>query len=201
MTAGWVLVYGERGAIKWHICPSPPNVLECDELNCFDFIRHGSSPCTIFRCRYNRRHLYPALKPAVFILDEVQMRRLSGGGLAALEGLEPDITTLRKWVGGGVAFGGRGEIMRIPRDGNALAPSGTFNNNNTLAMLAGYNGLSQIYTPSVAHAFNAIGDKLRSALPELRQINVTGRGTVMGIHFLEDGKKDVKSYKDRNDEV
>ncbi|KAL5381750.1 hypothetical protein DPSP01_006937 [Paraphaeosphaeria sporulosa] len=145
---------------------------------------------------------------AVFILDEVQTSRLSGGGLAELEGLEPDITTLGKWVGGGVAFGafgGREDIMRVydPRDGNALSHSGTFNN-NTLAMVAGYTGLSQIYTPAVAQDFNTMGDKLRSALQELSQgtkMTVTGLGTIMGIHFLEDGRKDLKSYKDRNEDV
>lgn len=90
-----------------------------------------------------------------------------------------------------------------PRDGNALAHSGTFNN-NTLAMVAGYTGLSQIYTPDVAREFNAMGDKLRVALQELSQgtkMTVTGRGTIIGIHFLEDGKKDLKSYKDKKDEV
>lgn len=53
---------------------------------------------------------------AVFILDEVQTSRLSAGGLQELEGLEPDVTTLGKWVGGGVAFGafgGREDIMRV----------------------------------------------------------------------------------------
>ncbi|KAF9735531.1 hypothetical protein PMIN03_010515 [Paraphaeosphaeria minitans] len=66
---------------------------------------------------------------------------------------------------------------------------------NALAMAAGYTGLSQIYMSAVATNFNAMGDKLRSALQELSQgtkTTVTGLGSMMGIHFLEDEKKDMK---------
>jgi len=69
---------------------------------------------------------------AVFILDEVQTSRLAPGGLQELEGLKPDMTTLGKFLGGGItfgAFGGREEVMRVydPRESKALGHSGTFN--------------------------------------------------------------------------
>jgi glutamate-1-semialdehyde 2,1-aminomutase len=70
-------------------------------------------------------------------------------------------------------------------------------------MAAGYAGLSQIYTPDVARDFNAMGDALRVKLQTLSQgtkMTVMGRGSLVGIHFLEDGNKDVKSYRDRKDE-
>jgi glutamate-1-semialdehyde 2,1-aminomutase len=71
-------------------------------------------------------------------------------------------------------------------------------------MVAGYVGLSQVYTPDVAHVFNNMGDALRVKLQTLSQgtkMTVMGRGSILGIHFLEDGNKDVKSYKDRKDDV
>jgi glutamate-1-semialdehyde 2,1-aminomutase len=145
---------------------------------------------------------------AIFILDEVQTSRLAPGGLQELEGLKPDITTLGKFLGGGItfgAFGGREEIMRVydPRDSKALGHSGTFNN-NTLGMAAGYTGLSKVYTPDVSREFNAMGDKLRQALQELShgtKMTVTGLGTIMGFHFLHDGRKELRSFRDRHEDA
>jgi phosphonate transport system permease protein len=58
-----------------------------------------------------------------------------------LLGLRPDLTTIGKFFGGGMAFGcfgGRQDVMGQfdPRRPNALAHAGTFNN-NTLTMAAG----------------------------------------------------------------
>ncbi|KAF2271011.1 PLP-dependent transferase [Lojkania enalia] len=143
---------------------------------------------------------------AVFILDEVMTSRLAPGGLQELEKLSPDLTSLGKYLGGGItfgAFGGRGDIMRIydPRDGKALAHSGTFNN-NVLGMAAGYTGLSQVYTPEVAVKVNEAGDSFRQKLQAISQgtkMTVTGRGTIVGIHFVDDGKKDIASNRERRD--
>lgn len=140
---------------------------------------------------------------AVFILDEVMTSRFSGGGLQKLEELRPDLTTMGKYLGGGLSFGcfgGRKEIMSVydPREVGALSHSGTFNN-NTLSMVAGYTGLSQIYTPEVALEFNAMGDAFRTrlqALSEGTKLTITGRGTITGFHFLEDGKKEVRRVSD-----
>ena len=145
---------------------------------------------------------------AVFILDEVMTSRLSPGGLQQLEGLKPDITSLGKYLGGGItfgAFGGREDIMSVydPRDGNALAHSGTFNN-NTLGMAAGYVGLSQVYTPEVSVEFNTMGDRFREKLQAISQgtkLTVMGRGSLIGVHFVHDGKKEIKSYRERKDDM
>lgn len=144
---------------------------------------------------------------AVFILDEVQTSRLAPGGLQQLVGLTPDITTLGKFLGGGIsfgAFGGREEIMGVydPRKGNALGHSGTFNN-NTLGMAAGYTGLSEVYTPDVALEFNAMGERLREELQKVSagtKMTVTGLGSIMGIHLLEDGKKELSNFNDRHED-
>ena len=143
----------------------------------------------------------------MFILDEVQTSRLSPGGLQELAGLKPDLTTLGKFLGGGItfgAFGGREDVMRVydPREKKSLGHSGTFNN-NTLGMAAGYTGLAHIYTPEVSREFNATGDRLRHRLQGLTQgtkMTVTGLGTIMGIHFLHDGKKELRNYRDRHED-
>ena len=141
---------------------------------------------------------------AVFILDEVLTSRLAAGGLRSLVGLEPDMTTLGKYLGGSLAFGalgGRREIMAVfdPRSTNALPHSGTFNN-NTVTMRAGYAGLKQVYTPQVAKEHNGRGDatmqKLR-AVSEGTQLCFTGRGSLICSHFTADGSSlQIRSIAD-----
>lgn len=169
----------------------------------------GRGPCIVGSHKFLHQVQESARKVgAVFILDEVQTSRLAPGGLQELEGLKPDITTLGKFLGGGLAFGafgGREEIMRVydPREKNALGHSGTFNN-NTLAMAAGYTGLAHVYTPEVSREFNAMGDKLRHMLQEIShgtKMTISGRGTIMGIHFLKDGRKELQSFRDRHDQA
>jgi glutamate-1-semialdehyde 2,1-aminomutase len=117
--------------------------------------------------------------------------RLAPGGMQEIHGVLADLTTLGKYVGGGMsfgAFGGKGSLMAIfdPRAANHTPHAGTFNN-NTLTMSAGIAALSEIYTPEVARAHNAQGDALRQALNGIaarRDVPVvaTGKGTMMAIH-------------------
>ena len=98
---------------------------------------------------------------AVLIFDEVMTSRMSAGGVQARLGIIPDMTTLGKYIGGGMtfgAFGGRADIMDRydPRRPDALPHAGTFNN-NVLTMAAGYTGLSQIFTPDIADACSSVG--------------------------------------------
>ena len=128
---------------------------------------------------------------AVLIFDEVMTSRLAPGGLQELTGVTPDLTTLGKYVGGGMsfgAFGGRAALMAIfyPWRADAVPHAGTFNN-NTLTMSAGIAALSEIYTPDVARSHNARGDALRQALQAAAgglPIQVTGRGSMMAFHFM-----------------
>src|SRR5260370_993246 len=51
---------------------------------------------------------------ALLIFDEVMTSRLAPGGLQEAHGILPDLTTLGKYVGGGMsfgAFGGRAHLM------------------------------------------------------------------------------------------
>jgi len=136
----------------------------------------------------------------IFILDEVLTSRLHPSGLAGKYGLKPDLTTLGKYIGGGMAFGafgGRADLMAScdPRLAGSISHSGTFNN-NTLAMVCGYTGLSECYTPEANLSLNALGDRFRSKLQSVAQgtkMVVTGVGAVLTIHFLSDGKAPMKS--------
>jgi glutamate-1-semialdehyde 2,1-aminomutase len=116
--------------------------------------------------------------------------RLGPSGLQEIMGLSPDLTTMGKYLGGGLAFGafgGRGDVMAVydPRSPNSLAHSGTFNN-NTLAMHAGFAGLSEIWTPKAAVEHNQMGDAFRESLAEVckgTKVSVTGRGSLIAIHI------------------
>jgi glutamate-1-semialdehyde 2,1-aminomutase len=71
-------------------------------------------------------------------------------------------------------------------------------------MAAGYMGLNEVFTPEVCREFNAMGDKLRERLQEIgkgTKMAVTGRGTIMGIHFLHDGRKELRSFRDRHEDA
>lgn len=122
---------------------------------------------------------------SVFILDEVQTSRLAPGGLQSTifspadgddgdednrRPLRPTLTTLGKWLGGGLpfgAFGGAPEVMAVydPRRGPArsMAHSGTFQN-NTLMLRAGRAALADVYTPARATEHSARGDTFRARL-------------------------------------
>src|SRR5206468_1932636 len=105
---------------------------------------------------------------ALLIFDEVMTSRLSYGGRQQTLNIKPDLTTLGKYLGGGLsfgAFGGRQDVMEQfdPRRSDALPHAGTFNN-NVLSMTAGLAGLTRVFTPAAADTLNARGDALRSRL-------------------------------------
>jgi glutamate-1-semialdehyde 2,1-aminomutase len=132
---------------------------------------------------------------ALLIFDEVMTSRLSPGGLQAVRGIKPDLTTLGKYIGGGMsfgAFGGRAEIMDLfdPRRADALPHAGTFNN-NVLTMSAGLAGLTEVYTAEAANALNARGDALRERLNALCKkagapMQFTGIGSMLAVHMLRE---------------
>jgi glutamate-1-semialdehyde 2,1-aminomutase len=131
----------------------------------------------------------------ILIFDEVMTSRLSSGGLQAALGITPDMTTLGKYLGGGLsfgAFGGRRDLMQRfdPERADAWPHAGTFNN-NVLSMAAGLAGLTRIYTPDAAAGLNATGDKLRAGINEIARrhsvpLQATGCGSFIGLHFTAD---------------
>lgn len=129
---------------------------------------------------------------ALLIFDEVMTSRLSPGGLQAVRGVKPDLTTLGKYIGGGMsfgAFGGRGDIMDLfdPRRPDALPHAGTFNN-NVLSMSAGMLAMGEIFDDSAAEALRQRGDGLRDALNAICTkhgvaMQFTGIGSMVQPHF------------------
>ena len=132
-----------------------------------------------------------AKRGIVLIFDEVMTSRLHPGGLSAKLGIEPDLKTLGKYVGGGMsfgAFGGKHAIMALfdPTNPDALPHAGTFNN-NTLTMNVGHVAMTEIYTPEACAALNARGDRLRDTLNDLFmryqvKMKAMGQGSMVVIH-------------------
>lgn len=131
---------------------------------------------------------------AVLIFDEVMTSRHSEGGLQQRHGVIPDMTTLGKYIAGGMnigAFGGRAEIMDVfdaHRPG-ALPHAGTFNN-NVWSMAAGCVALGEMFRGEVVEALFQRGEGLRAALNEAcTQAGVamqfTGAGSMMTAHFRQ----------------
>ena len=120
--------------------------------------------------------------------------RLAPDGLQGKDALDPDLTTLGKYIGGGLAFGafgGKEGLLEAydPRHVSSLSHSGTFNN-NTLAMSCGLAGIRDIYTPEAALELNALGDYFRSRLQDVAsgtKMVVTGIGAILTVHFLDNG--------------
>jgi glutamate-1-semialdehyde 2,1-aminomutase len=127
---------------------------------------------------------------ALFICDEVATFRLGYGGAQEVYGLEPDLTTFGKVIGGGLpvgAFGGRADVMAVydPTKKGTVAHSGTYNG-NAITMAAGIATLD-ILTREAIDRLNGEGDALRGRVGDACKatglpLSVTGMGSLIGIH-------------------
>jgi len=132
---------------------------------------------------------------ALLIFDEVMTSRFAGGGAQGLFDIAPDMTTLGKYIGGGMtagAFGGRRDIMAMYDPGKAgFTPhAGTFNN-NTLTMAAGIAGLGEVFTPDAAAQLHRRGEQLRQRINACfsahgARFQATGIGSLIGLHATRD---------------
>jgi glutamate-1-semialdehyde 2,1-aminomutase len=110
---------------------------------------------------------------ALLIFDEVITGfRLCYGGAQTLFGIEPDLTTLGKIIGGGLpvaAYGGRRELMEQVAPLGPVYQAGTLSG-NPLAMRAGIETLKQLSAPGFYEALErkgkALADSMREALSE-----------------------------------
>jgi len=135
---------------------------------------------------------------ALLIFDEVKTARLGPAGVQGMLGIHPDMTTLGKFIGGGLptgAFGGSAEVMAHfnPKlDGN-LAHAGTFNN-NVCSMAAGRAALSEIYTPERAVKFFDWSEAFRLSLNNMFSekdvpMYANGMGSIIALHFSREPTK------------
>lgn len=138
----------------------------------------------------------------VLIFDEVISFRVAPGGAQERFGIAPDLTTLGKIIGGGLAvgaFGGRADIMNYydPRGGGArISHGGTFNA-NPLTMAGGVATMEAL-TPEAYARLDALGDRLRDGVARLmRRLRypgqVTGLGSLFWIHHTRRRLTDFRS--------
>jgi glutamate-1-semialdehyde 2,1-aminomutase len=130
---------------------------------------------------------------AVCIADEVMTSRHGRSGLAALLGVEPDLRTFGKYIGGGFSFGAFGGSAAIldqfdTARPNSIPHAGTFNN-NVATMAAGCVVLAELYTADVADAHTARGEGFRADVGELvgryrLPVSVSGYGSMLTLHAL-----------------
>jgi len=120
---------------------------------------------------------------ALLIADEVITLRLEVGGLHQRYGLEPDLVTVGKVVGGGFPVGGVGGRTEVldsfnPLSDGPVAWGGTFSA-NPVTMRAGAAAL-RLFDAAQVDALNARGDRLRTGLAE-RGVAVAGSGSLLRL--------------------
>ena len=135
----------------------------------------------------------------LLIFDEVMTFRLSAGGLQEIEGVQPDLTTLAKIIGGGLpigAFGGRRDIMSRfdPAHKETIFHSGTFNGNN-ITLAAGMAAMT-LFDQAAVTRLNQLGDRLRdgftAALKETGLKGcVSGLGSLLQLHWRDQQPADA----------
>ncbi len=131
---------------------------------------------------------------ALLIFDEVMTSRLDYRGLHGAHGVNPDLVTLGKYIGGGASFGGFGGRADLidrfdPAQPGAFSHGGTFNN-NILSMAAGFTGLTKVLTQEASKAINQRGERLRDGMNAALEKHgveaiVLGRGSLMNLHFVK----------------
>jgi glutamate-1-semialdehyde 2,1-aminomutase len=121
----------------------------------------------------------------VLIIDEVISLRLGFGGFSSLYGIEPDLLTTGKLIGGGLPVGavaGLAELMSEvdPTKPGSLPHGGTFSG-NPVSMAAGAVAL-RLYTEDEVARLNALGDATRlSVNARISEAGweVRGRGSLL----------------------
>jgi glutamate-1-semialdehyde 2,1-aminomutase len=138
---------------------------------------------------------------ALFIVDEVITGfRLRNGSVEELLGVEADLTTLGKIIGGGVpvaAYGGRAELMNHVAPLGPVYQAGTLAG-NPLAMSAGIAALKQLNRSGVYENITQNARRLVLGLrAELANAGIPGRINAIGslsTIFFTDGP--VRNYAD-----
>jgi glutamate-1-semialdehyde 2,1-aminomutase len=163
--------------------------------------RHeGKMACVLLDLMPNRAGLHPVersfarlvreqtrARGIVLILDEIITFRLAWGGMQSLYGIEGDIVTLGKLIGGGLpvgALGGRREVMDVfdPSGPGAVALAGTFSA-NPVSMSAGIEALRALDAGAIER-IGALGERMRVGLRELGY-EVTGAGSLCKLRAAD----------------
>src|SRR6266478_243792 len=138
---------------------------------------------------------------ALLIVDEVITGfRLHNGSVQGLLGVEADLTTLGKIIGGGVpvaAYGGRAELMDHVAPLGPVYQAGTLAG-NPLAMSAGIAALKQLTRPGLYEQMSELAERLVSGLrAELVEAGIPAQinaiGSLATVFFASEP---VRNYTD-----
>ncbi len=139
---------------------------------------------------------------ALLIFDEVMTGfRLSASGYQGLSGIQPDLTTLGKIIGGGLpvgAYGGRAEIMDMIAPAGPVYQAGTLSG-NPLATTAGLAMLNLITdNPGTYSTLASRGLALKQALAaDLKELGlnytINQIGSMFTLFFTD---KEVNNFDD-----
>ena len=145
---------------------------------------------------------------SLFILDEIVTGfRFRFGCLYPTMKLNPDIVTLGKIVGGGMAIGvicGKKEIMKFAdttgkkKSERSYIGGGTFSA-NPASMTAGFATLNELKTKkSVYTKINNLGEFTRKELVKSfdGKVAITGKGSLFMTHFLNNGITEIRNATD-----
>jgi len=138
----------------------------------------------------------------ILIFDEVMTGfRVAKGGAQEILGIQPDITTFGKIIGGGLpvgGFGGRKEIMEMVAPAGPVYQAGTLSG-NPLAMAAGYAALRYIKDnpgiyPELERKGNLLENGLRENMKKLGKKFALNRiGSMLCMFFTERAVSDFKT--------
>lgn len=138
----------------------------------------------------------------LLIADEVISFRLGYNGAQALFGLDPDLTTLAKIIGGGFpvgAVGGKRAVMSVfdaTQHKPALPHGGTYNA-NPISMTAGLKTM-ELMTPAAFERLNDLGEQTRRGLGDIiaragLDWQVSGLGSLVMLHPHTNSLVDYRS--------
>jgi glutamate-1-semialdehyde 2,1-aminomutase len=140
---------------------------------------------------------------SLFILDEIVTGfRFRFGCLYPTMNLDPDIVTLGKIVGGGMAIGvmcGKKEVMQYAdttgkkKSERAYVGGGTFSA-NPASMVAGHATLSELKSNKTIYSkINSLGDLARKEIGKVfgDKVIITGKGSLFMTHFVKNGITEI----------
>jgi glutamate-1-semialdehyde 2,1-aminomutase len=139
---------------------------------------------------------------SLLIFDEVMTGfRITLQGAQGYYGIEPDLTTLSKIIGGGLpigAFGGKRHIMEVMAPTGPVYQAGTLAG-NPVAVAAGLAVLNSLEQPSLYKKLDVMTQRLVSGLKNAAQaqripIYADGMYGMFGLFFTE--QEIVQSYAD-----
>ncbi|NIM26064.1 MAG: aminotransferase class III-fold pyridoxal phosphate-dependent enzyme [Nitrososphaeria archaeon] len=151
---------------------------------------------------------YAKKNNSLFILDEIVTGfRFRFGCLYPTMKLDPDIVTLGKIVGGGMAIGvmcGKKEIMQYAdttgkkKSERSYVGGGTFSA-NPASMIAGHATLNQLkINPKIYSKINDLGNMARKEIGKVfgEKVIVTGKGSLFMTHFAKNGISEITNSAD-----